>query len=52
MDAASFSLASRVSFMHICIIIYMPICKELKVTLQEIRFYRASEKPYGGFSNL
>lgn len=30
----------------------MPICKELKVTLQEIRFYRASEKPYGGFSNL
>ncbi len=28
----------------------MLICKE--IVLDEIRFYRASEKPYGAFSNL
>jgi ribA/ribD-fused uncharacterized protein len=30
----------------------MLICKELNVAVEEVRFYRASEKPYGVFSNL
>jgi ribA/ribD-fused uncharacterized protein len=30
----------------------MRLCKELIVAVEEIRFYRASEKPYGAFSNL
>lgn len=28
------------------------ICKEGELSIEEIRFYRASEKPYGAFSNL
>ncbi|RYG89163.1 MAG: NADAR family protein [Alphaproteobacteria bacterium] len=39
--------------MHICITPITAICKEAPVAENnEIRFYRASEKPYGAFSNL
>lgn len=39
-----------VGFMQISILIYMQIGKDQ--AMHEIRFYRASEKPYGVFSNL